>query len=96
MDIGTFKNSLTGNEVPMLSPVYLQALWYEAKGDWEKAHGLIQDIDDQNAAWIHAYLHRKEGDIGNAEYWYRRANKMRPSVTLKEEWENLVNAFCEK
>jgi len=93
MDIAAFKNSLAGDDVPASLPVYLQALWYDAKGHWAKAHELIQDMDDGKAAWIHAYLHRKEGDVWNADYWYRRAGKSRPSAGLKEEWEHLVNAF---
>jgi hypothetical protein len=71
--------------------VYLKALWFDAKGDWNKSHSIIQDIDDVTASWIHAYLHRKEGDTENADYWYRRAGKKRPAITLNEEWENLVN-----
>ena len=72
---------------------YLQSLWYDAKGDWNRSHEIIQDIEDKTAAWIHAYLHRKEGDIGNADYWYRRAGKSRPDKTLEEEWENIVEAL---
>ena len=72
---------------------YLQSLWYDAKGDWNRSHEIIQDIEDKTAAWIHAYLHRKEGDIGNADYWYRRADKSRPDNTLKEEWKNIVEAL---
>ena len=67
-------------------------LWAE-KGDWEKAHTLIQDIEDKEAAWIHAYLHRKEGDSWNADYWYRRAGKSRPAIDLQAEWEQIADAF---
>jgi hypothetical protein len=93
MDFSTFKNSLSANEMPSSLSVYLQALWQDANGNWEKAHHLIQDVAGQMAAWIHAYLHRKEGDIGNADYWYQRAGKSRPSVTLDQEWEALVKAL---
>ncbi|HEY1022823.1 MAG TPA: hypothetical protein VGE06_10955 [Flavisolibacter sp.] len=72
---------------------YLQALWWDAKGDWQKAHETIQDLPDKNAAWIHAYLHRKEGDIWNADYWYNRAGKKRPTNSLEEEWDRLVEAM---
>ncbi len=78
---------------PANASVYLQALWYDAKDNWQKAHELIQDINDKNAAWVHAYLHRKEGDIGNADYWYSRAGKRRPSLTLAEEWDKLAEEF---
>ena len=73
--------------------IYLKALWYAGKDEWDNAHKLIQDVEDKNAAWIHAYLHRKEGDIGNADYWYRRAGKFRSSLSLEEEWEEIVSAL---
>jgi hypothetical protein len=93
MDITSFNDSLTAKEPPAEASVYLQALWYDAKGDWQKAHELIQGLPDKNAAWIHAYLHRKEGDTWNADYWYRNAGKQRPAVSLQEEWEQLATAF---
>jgi hypothetical protein len=95
-----FQNTLTAPVVPGNLSGYLESLWYDAKGDWNKAHSIIQNIEDlpggrqdKKAAWIHAYLHRKEGDIGNADYWYRRADKERPNVKLDEEWESIVKAF---
>jgi len=94
MKVSTFKESLLDNEPPAgLSP-YLMALWYDEKGGWDKAHELIQDIGDKNASWIHAYLHRKEGDISNADYWYSRAGKIRPAVSVHEEWEDMVAFHC--
>ena len=93
MDHFDFKNSLTANEPPASLSIYLAALWQEGKGNWSEAHQLIQDLQDTKAAWIHAYLHRKEGDDWNADYWYRKAEKKRPSVSLAEEWEELVNHF---
>jgi len=92
MTIEEFKKSLS-TSVPGKISVYLEALWYDGKGDWGKSHNTIQDIEDKNAAWIHAYLHRKEGDTWNADYWYNKAGKKRPSVSLEEEWENLVVVF---
>ena len=92
MNISSFKHSLSGIEVPD-SSVYLKALWYDAKGEWDKSHNLIQDVNDKNASWIHAYLHRKEGDNANADYWYSRAGKTRPSISLEKEWEEIVEAF---
>ncbi|WP_276498070.1 hypothetical protein [Pontibacter litorisediminis] len=85
LNLTTFKASLSAPTPPPEANVYLQALWHEAKGNWDKAHVLIQDLPDQNAAWIHAYLHRQEGDTWNADYWYRRAGKKRPQQTLEEE-----------
>ena len=87
MDFKQFQESLSNARPPSKVSDHLRALWYDAKGDWQQSHNTIQDIDDTNAAWIHAYLHRKEGDIGNAEYWYNRAGKKRPPVSLQQEWE---------
>ncbi len=86
-----FQKTLSSSTPPDNLSVYLQSLWYDAKGDWEKAHTIIQDIEDTTASWIHGYLHRKEGDIGNADYWYRRAGKNRPTSSLQDEWENIVS-----
>ncbi|MEO7801916.1 MAG: hypothetical protein ABIR81_07955 [Ginsengibacter sp.] len=74
---------------------YLKALWYDANGNWQEAHNSIQDLLDKNAAWVHAYLHRKEGDLPNADYWYSKAGKTRPPNTLNEEWETLVKYFLQ-
>ena len=92
MNFEEFQKSLSFSD-PGEIAVYLKSLWYDAKGDWDKAHKIIQDIEDKNAAWIHAYLHRKKGDIGNADYWYRRASKKRPEYSLEKEWEELVKEF---
>ena len=68
----------------------LLALWWDAKGDWERAHEVAQDVDEADGAWVHAYLHRKEGDLGNAAYWYRRAGRAVASGDLRVEWEGIV------
>ena len=93
MKFEEFQKSLDASSPPPHLSGYLQSLWYDAKGNWNRSHEIIQDIEDKTAAWIHAYLHRKEGDIGNADYWYRRAGKSRPDKTLEEEWENIVEAL---
>ncbi|HVG13707.1 MAG TPA: hypothetical protein VM935_02065 [Chitinophagaceae bacterium] len=90
MTFHQFNESLSDDIPSPGSSVYLQSLWFDGKGDWEKAHELIQDLSDKKAAWIHAYLHRKEGDIWNADYWYRKAGKQRPSCSLEEEWKGLA------
>jgi len=90
MTFTDFKESLLKNRTPNDMSGYLQSLWHDAKGDWDKAHHIIQDIDDKTAAWIHAYLHRKEGDIANADYWYNRAGRKRPVIMLDYEWESIV------
>ena len=71
----------------------LKSRWYDAKGDWDQAHAQVDQLNDRDSAWVHAYLHRKEGDIWNADYWYARAKKSRPHVTLDEEWEELISFF---
>lgn len=68
----------------------LKSLWYDAKGDWEFSHNIAQDIHSDLGSWIHAYLHRKEGDEWNAGYWYRRANRPFSKLTLNEELKELV------
>ena len=93
MNITDFKESLSADNPPADISVYLKALWYEAKDQWDKAHQLIQDLPDKNASWIHAYLHRKEGDISNADYWYNKAGRKRLSISLPEEWELIANTF---
>jgi hypothetical protein len=68
----------------------LLALWWDAHGDWEKAHNVAQDVDAAEGAWVHAYLHRKEGDLANAAYWYRRAGRPVASGDLNVEWQQIV------
>ena len=72
---------------------YLLSLWYDAKGDWHRAHDVAQGIADNLGSWIHAYLHRKEGDDWNARYWYDRATKPFPGSTIQDEWEDLLQFF---
>lgn len=84
-----FRNSLKGSEPPVgLSPLLL-ALWWDAKGDWKRAHEIAQEIDSQDGAWVHAYLHRKEGDASNAAYWYRQAGKPVCRSASEDEWIDL-------
>lgn len=76
-------------EPPGLSPA-LAALWRDARGDWEGAHRLAQADEGGAGDWVHAYLHRKEGDEGNAAYWYARARRLFPPTTLDQEWADIV------
>jgi hypothetical protein len=92
-NLTNYKNTLSLSSPPDFLSVYLKALWYDAKGDWDKAHNIIQDLPDKIASGIHAYLHRKEGDIWNADYWYNKAGKKRPDVSLDEEWEDIVKTL---
>ena len=92
MTVQEFRDTLSSVPPPSLSPLLL-ALWHDAKGDWEKAHTLAQDVDDTWGAWVHAYLHRKEGDLSNAGYWYRRANQPVATDSLDAEWTRIVSAL---
>nr|WP_299357825.1 hypothetical protein [Mucilaginibacter sp.] len=74
-------------------PVQLKSLWYDGQGDWARAHAEVDQLSDKASAWVHAYLHRKEGDLWNADYWYSKAGKVRPQVSLEVEWESLVKQF---
>lgn len=79
------------NSKPSLDwPETLRALWWDAKGNWNASHHIAQDIPNEIGNWIHAYLHRKEGDEFNARYWYRRANRTFPKKSLEEEHRELV------
>lgn len=69
------------------------ALWHDAQGDWRQAHAVVQDLETREAAWVHAYLHRKEGDDSNARYWYTRASQPFFRGTLDEEWTHIAAAL---
>ncbi len=84
--IGTLENRFPDSKWPGT----LKALWYDAKGDWEASHTIAQDIHDDMGSWIHAYLHRKEGDRFNAGYWYRQAGRPFPKIGLDEERKGIV------
>ena len=88
-----FKASLV-NTAPAegLAPP-LAALWWAAKGDWDAAHKIVMNEDSKDAAWVHAYLHRVEGDLSNAGYWYRRADKPVAKDALDAEWQRIVDVL---
>ena len=88
-----FRSSLSAaSPAPTLEPP-LAALWWAAKGKWDEAHKIVQDEETAEAAWVHAYLHRVEGDLGNAGYWYRRAQQPAAQDALDTEWERIVSAL---
>jgi hypothetical protein len=90
MDIADFRASLADDSPRTECSPPLQALWWAAKGDWNKAHQVAQTKDDRSSAWVHAYLHRVEGDLSNAGYWYRRAQRTPESGALDVEWEAIA------
>jgi hypothetical protein len=93
MDLAAFRASLTDPVPPPGLGPALQALWHDGKGDWAGAHELAQRDGGGDGDWVHAYLHRKEGDLGNAGYWYRRAGKPVARGPLDEEWAAIVSAL---
>jgi hypothetical protein len=88
-----FERSLSEEAPPKLSPP-LSALWWAKKGQWDKAHALVMDAATPDAAWVHAYLHRVEGDLDNAGYWYRRAGRRPATGSLDEEWRAIARALA--
>jgi hypothetical protein len=96
LDFAAFKLSLAGAKPPAELGLPLQALWWEAKGNWDKAHECAQKVEDEaNGQWVHAYLHRKQGDLDNAGYWYRQVGKPVPVVTLAREWQAIARSLLE-
>lgn len=93
MNVEEFKASLSATQPPQGISVLLQSLWLDAKGEWDGAHKLIDEMEEPEAYWVHAYLHRKEGDLSNANYWYRRAGRIMPSYPLQQEWEEITTAL---
>ena len=93
MTIAEFRASLSKTEPPAGLETALTALWWDAKGDWSHAHNLVNDLETPDAMAVHAYLHRKEGEAWNADYWYSRAGRKFHRPALEEEWEALVTGF---
>lgn len=88
-----FIHSLQESQPPRDCGECLKALWHDAKGNWDLSHEMVQDLSTAEAAWVHAYLHRKEGDPGNARYWYQRAGQPYTTQALEAEWEAIVGAL---
>jgi hypothetical protein len=88
-----FRASLSGAAPAPNLDAPLAALWWAGKGAWDQAHKIVQDEAGADAAWVHAYLHRVEGDLGNAGYWYRRAGKPVASGPLESEWEQMASVL---
>jgi len=93
MDIVAFRQTLTASAPPGGMSQALQALWWDARGDWDRAHKCAMKQDDADGCAVHAYLHRKEGDMANAGGWYKRAGREVATGTLEQEWQALVEAL---
>ncbi len=90
MDIHAFEESLAASEPPTGLPALAEALWWEAHGKWERAHEIAQEVETLEGAWVHAYLHRREGDAANARYWYRRAGRPVSREAFEQERRAIV------
>jgi len=96
MNIEEFEKSMTAGEPPSELPQVSAALWWDFKGDWTKAHECAQQRETPDHAWVHAYLHRKEGDLDNARYWYGRAGRTVFNGSLEDEWGEIAKAMLAK
>jgi len=96
MNIENFKASIQEDAPPVNISAALQALWWDAKGDWKRAHELAQSQKDQIGAWVHAYLHRVEGDHSNAGFWYSRAERIHSKGALDEEWHEIAGDLIKR
>ncbi|MBW5439544.1 hypothetical protein FXB41_33795 [Bradyrhizobium canariense] len=93
VNMAAFIGSLDGAAPPPDLSAPLAALWWAAKGDWDQAHRIVQDESSREAAWVHAYLHRVEGDLGNAGYWYRQAGQPVATDSLEAEWQRIADTL---
>lgn len=93
MTFSEFETSLQEKNPPAGLSDTLKAMWYAGKDDWDRSHDIAQEIHTNEGSWIHAYLHRWEGDEWNANYWYRRAGRSMPTVSLKEEWRGITETL---
>lgn len=93
MTLIEFQRSLKADAAPRGTAPALAALWWAKKGDWDKAHKIVMDLDGRDAAWVHAHLHRVEGDAANAAYWYRQARRPVATASLDAEWDAIVAAL---
>ncbi len=93
MKFEDFKASMSEALPPKGITASLAALWYAGKGDWEQAHAIAQEVPTREGSWVHAYLHRVEGDQWNANYWYQRAGRSMPASGQEQEWAEIVQAL---
>src|SRR5256885_16570732 len=95
MNLAKFKASVAKQAPPRDLAPPVQALWWAAKGDWDKAHAIVMKDESREAAWVHAYLHRVEGDLPNAGYWYRTAGQPVATGALEAEWDAITAALLD-
>ena len=95
MTLEDFRKSLVRDEPPRQLDIALSALWWDAKGNWKQSHEVAGQDEGPAAAWVHAYLHRKEGDTSNANYWYTRADKAPSGAPLEQEWTEITETLLD-
>jgi hypothetical protein len=95
MDAASFRTSLTGPQPPSDADPLLAALWFAWNGRWHESHDAVNDCPGADGAWLHAHLHREEGDLANADYWYRLAGRPRPQSAFQDEREAMLQAWTE-
>jgi len=93
MDVNEFRESVEQDSPPANLPAPIEALWWDAKGDWARAHGLVDELESKAGMAVHAYLHRKEGSLSNADYWYARAGRSFHRPALEDEWNALASGL---
>lgn len=95
MTLTEFEASVTSGHMPDHLSDALKTLWLSKAGKWHEAHDICQEMHDRTGSWLHAHLHREEGDLWNADYWYQRAGKKSPgkNVTIEQEWQQMVQVF---
>jgi hypothetical protein len=93
VNLQEFRESLNGDQPSRKLSLALAGLWWDAKGDWTRAHESAQQDEGRSGAWVHAYLHRKEGDSSNAAYWYERAGKSPARHSLEQEWIDITGSL---
>lgn len=95
MTLAEFKRSLAKTRPPAGLAPALAALWWAGNDKWNKAHAIVMDEGGKDCAWVHAYLHRVEGDLGNARYWYRQAQRPVSSTPVAAEWDAIAESLLE-
>jgi hypothetical protein len=96
MTVDELRSSLRNPQPPPSLPALVRALWFAGRGDWDAAHAIAQDVEAPEGAWVHAHLHRKEGDTSNAAYWYRRAAKPVCTRDFDDEWSDIARSLLEE
>ena len=95
MTLKDFKSTIASRKMHDPLPDALKAMWHDAAGNWERAHDIAQEISEAEGSWIHAYLHRKEGDQSNAAYWYRRAGRPVCNTSLDQQWDDITTVLLQ-